>query len=219
MGKGVYEKGVFSLYVSFDYDATKYLEEWKNGFNLASRSLFEATSGKMKFGTIMAANRGRSFTPKVDPKKEADVVIYGPKYTGSRLSCLASSCYNVSPTWPYQNPCLGWAYRYFTLLHEDRWLVWYILHEFSHYALGLYDEYKNQLGYPGGTCCNDNDSSKCIMEVCDSIVTQYCDQEHTQDNQQEFMNHKSCWATIQEKYSDLAGPSALSDYNITWVMG
>jgi hypothetical protein len=218
MGRGNYEKGTFNLYVSFDYDAKRFMDEWRDGFNRASKFLFEATGGKMKFGTITAANRGVPFTKGVDPKKEADIVVYGPKYTGVRLSCLAESCDNVLPTWPYQNPCLGWAYRYFFVLHEDRWQEWYIIHEFSHYAFGLYDEYQNQLGYPGGNCCNLQNANKCIMEVCDSIVNQYCDDEHTPNNLQQVKNNESCWATIRRKYPDISERQSFSDHNITWVV-
>jgi hypothetical protein len=218
MGKGHYNNGTFNLYVSFDYDARNFLEEWRNGFNRASNLLLQATGGKMKFGTITAANRGASFTNKINPKEEADIVIYGPKYTGARLSCLADSCVNISPTWPYQNPCLGWAYKYFTLLHDDRSQEWVIIHEFSHYALGLYDEYKNQAGNPGGTCCHLQNNSKCIMEVCASTVNQYCDLEHTPNNRQEFKNRQSCWATIRGKYPTMSQQPLLPDPTIAWVV-
>ena len=50
MGKGNYANGIFNLYVSFDYDARNYMDEWRNAFNRASKRLLEATGGMMKFG-------------------------------------------------------------------------------------------------------------------------------------------------------------------------
>jgi hypothetical protein len=187
------------------------MDDWELGFNAASKRLLDATYGWMQFGTITVAPFGRNyfFGPN-DIDQVADILVYE---NPPRRSCLAESCGG--------NPGLGQDYRYFTVAHIDHIQPWYILHEFSHYAFCLYDEYIDQMGNVGlGKCCNIKKPAKCIMEMCAATVTQYCDREHTKNNQQEAKNHLSCWSTIKGKYPDILKATAGRPFSehtpITW---
>lgn len=188
---------VFDLHVSFASDVTpEQIEEWRQSWAHASQLLFKATHGQMRFGTISFG-----FNPSCG---FADGWLLGRKgrsYTDGHITGVTGQM---------------------SLMRELRERPYIIVHEFSHYAMLLKDEYDKK---GCGACISYDDSVKthaCIMEwpytfgdqidlkdgtVTPGVVYEYCSPaNHTDCNAEERENHKSCWDQIVSVYPKLTIP-------------
>ena len=157
-GKGDVVGNKVNLSIMFTYRESD-ADAWKPLFDEASRLLFNATNGQLQLGVVRVDNC--SFQ-----KKDADVWIQDNNAgaISSELGLGGTGHIYLSQT--HKNTT-GPAFGQFGLVHE-----------FGHYGLGLYDEYKPappppmfaKLGeqveppIPGYFCVAEHDSIACIMD-------------------------------------------------------
>jgi hypothetical protein len=184
MGKGTYSNGIFDLYLAFCKKAVKKQGACLAKFQEASGLLYQATKQQMQFGKLNILSCNSS---------EADIYIYdGP----------------------------GLCYSYVCGIREDKvWMTlftdeilspqgaWAILHEFGHYALCLYDEYRDALGNQPAHCADPGITHHCVMEFSSRLdVSDFCTaQTHNTMasnliNWQESANKQSCWDHLSKNY-------------------
>lgn len=214
MSRGNYKNGVFDLHVSFASDVTKLeIDEWRQSWEQASRLLYKATHGQMRFGTITyCLNAGCRF---------ADAWLIGWDGRSSTSGNMATPSGQMM------------------LKNQVRARPYVIVHEFSHYALFVKDEYDSD---GKGACIPMEDAwaaRACIMEwpwssgdqiafpegtVTSGRIHEFCCAEnHTRENAEEEVNHMSCWDLIVSRYPDLTVPSTATTFEgqppegITWL--
>lgn len=188
MSRGNYKDGVFNLHVAFASDVTEeQIGEWKRSFAQASRLLFKATHGQMRFGTISYDSDARCAF--------ADAWLLGRKGrsdTNGRIFTVTGQM---------------------NLRRDVRLLPYIIVHEFGHYALDLGDEYE---GTPL-SCIPWADSAKahaCIMQwprqygdrfedgkLTKGVVYNFCSDANRREHADE-----SCWDHIHSRYPNLTIP-------------
>lgn len=128
---------LFDLLVAVEWDATpEYLEELKQGWKKASDYLFDLTDGQMAFGNITIFDHSLKADHKLDGRT-ADYVIkadnticpaHWPPDTVEQEHVVS-----IGPYWTRYGTLPGqWN-------NDDGFRT--LVHEFGHYALGLYDEY------------------------------------------------------------------------------
>ena len=216
MGIARYESGVFRLLVSLrhDADATR-LDEWRRSFQRASQMLFDATLGQHRFGEILVANRSMG-------SAEADCWLM-------ELDGRSGSSHSF-----------GVPNEHCTLFGDERFKPFIILHEFSHYAYDVFDEYTGDGG--PAECIGGTTANACIMEssstegdqlgpdgaLIEGRVKHFCvasNHDPDGDTRQDARRHHSCWESMVERFPDLvmpASPPATGSPgnvpNINWVL-
>jgi hypothetical protein len=216
MGIATYSNGGFRLVVSVRHDATQArLDEWRASFQHASQMLFDATLGQQRFGEILVANRSMGGA-------EADCWLMEP--AGQSVSSHG-----------FARPG-----EHSTLMGDERSHPFIILHEFSHYAYDVFDEYTGDGG--GASCIGGSTANACIMEFSagegDSFaadgslivgrVKHYCvaaNHDPDGDTRQDQRRGHSCWESMVVRFSDLVMPAAPPPTqspgnvpNIRWVV-
>ncbi|MCO6454334.1 MAG: hypothetical protein J5I93_03375 [Pirellulaceae bacterium] len=192
MGDGYFAPAdnTFRLFVSLRFEATEAdLQAWEKSFRQASVLLHKATNGQMRFGRVDVYNN-RAGGDKAD--------AYGSRLIGSANTNLI--------------PGLGIVGGRMNLLAHVPWHPYTIIHEFGHYALGLYDEYEPV----PAQCSGDPDQGVCIMEhgrqhgdrideegnIVLGKVHQFCDAAthriYGPATEQHINNDEACWETIQK---------------------
>lgn len=203
MGVGRYKNGKFDLILSIRHNADETrIEQWERSFRRASEVLYDATDGQMQFGRIYVANNSAG-------SSEADAYLLEEEGTSSSsVNALGSPGFHMN------------------LKSDEKNKPYIVIHEFGHYALGVYDEYTGPDG--SAECTGNSDSGACIMEFAwtlgdqisdDGILTlgtinEFCtDENHDPDGDtnQESIQGESCWQTIKDNYPDVSIPVGLPD--------
>lgn len=143
MGTGTFDPatGRFNLLLSIRHNAgSDRLDEWQAAFQQASELLFDATDEQHQFGDIYVCNGS----------------------TGGHIAdaWLDDSSEEEASSGGY--PGLGQEGTHQTFHSIHRFRPFVILHEFGHYAYGLYDEIT--FGDDPGGCTGTIDHEACIME-------------------------------------------------------
>lgn len=200
MGLGRYQGGKFDLVLSLRHaaDAARILE-WERSFRRASEILYDATDGQMQFGRLYVANNSRG-------SAEADCFLLEPDGTS----------FTTVPI-----PGLGTADLHTILMGDERRKPFIVIHEFAHYAYGVWDEYEDPT-----QCTNDTTTGACIMEwgwgqgdqlaadgtLIPGVISEFCvpdNHDPDEGTEQEAMNGESCWETMVGQFPDLTMPAAL----------
>ena len=132
-----------------------------------------------------------------------------------------------------------------TLFGDERFKPFVLLHEFGHYAYGVYDEYSGPSADDGLSCVGGSTSDACIMETAwdegDRFgnaaaggtlvlgrVSEFCvasNHDPNRDTYQSTINHQSCWETMVAAFPGLSLPSGTPTANapsgagtITWTL-
>ena len=204
-GSGRYDADaeVFNLIVSLDWEASApQIQEIEDRFTQASELLYDVTDGAMRFGkvTIFDEGVGREF---------ADISInWG---SGGAVGPPGPGVFGVSA----QLFSTGEIYVDPKEQEDDTWQT--IVHEFSHYAFGIKDEYKGPGPMPGTTvwseCSPPPSTSGCIMDNYKDprwqMVSEFCwhdNHDPDGDSGQEFIWGQSCWDTIDDFYPTISAP-------------
>ena len=120
-GSGYIEDGKLNVSVMFTYRETD-IDSWRPLFEEASRLLFNTTNGQLQLGTIRVTNCGYD-------NENADIWILSDN-SGAFANPLGLS---------------GDGHVYISQTHRsvtsDVFGPFGLVHEFGHYAMGLYDEY------------------------------------------------------------------------------
>lgn len=203
MGIGRYKNGKFDLVLSLRHNAdADRITQWERSFRRASEILYDATDGQMQFGRLYIANNSAG-------SDEADAWLLEEEgISSSSVLKLGDSGFHMN------------------LKADEKNKPYIIIHEFGHYALGLYDEYIGPSG--SAECTGDADSGACIMEfgwwngdqidddgvLTEGTVNEFCtsvDHDPDGDTYQEDIHGESCWETIKDNYSDITVPAGLPD--------
>jgi len=209
MGNGNLSAGKFNLILSIRHNANATrLNEWQASFERASRLLFDATDGQHQFGTIYVCNNSTG-------GRNADGWLLEPD--GTSMSATDA---------------LGNETAHMTLMGDERFKPFVIIHEFGHYGYGLYDEYQELHG-PNGSevCLGGTTANACIMEagwwdgdrfgnaanggsLVLGRVSKFCTPSNhesgndpAKDTEQQAIHGESCWETMEDKYPDLTVPA------------
>lgn len=201
MGLGRYSNGLFRLILSLRHDAdAARLDEWRLSFQHASQMLFDATDGQHRFSEILVANNSRGGA-------EADCwLLEDPGQSGSshRFGTVGEHC---------------------TLMADERFKPFIVLHEFSHYAYDVFDEYAGPSG--NAECIGGSVSNACIMEssfmdgdrfgnnggggaLVPGRVREYCvasNHDPDGDTRQHARRGHSCWESMVVRFPDLVAPT------------
>jgi hypothetical protein len=200
MGLGRYQSGKFDLVLSVRHaaDAARILE-WEQSFRRASEILYDATDGQMQFGRVYVANNSRG-------SAEADCFLME----------LDGGSFTTVPI-----PGLGAVDLHAVLMGDERRKPFIVIHEFAHYAFGVWDEYEDAT-----QCTNDTATGACIMEwgwpqgdqlaadgtLIPGVISEFCvPDNHDPDlgTEQQAQNGESCWETMVDQFADLTIPAAL----------
>lgn len=198
MGNGSFDGTRFSLFASFDFDASAAeIQQWRAVLNAASQSLYFATNGQMHIGKIIYSNHRAGVSI-------ADLL----------LTNFAGSSGTTGPIVP-QTPGNQAILRSDELAHPG-----VILHELGHYLFSLKEEYKfaeNGTTRPGSCGNGPPSEAACIMQfsgkgdVLDLAtgaitlgqIRHFCCQaNHTGQNNQQVAHHQSCWQTIISRWGN-----------------
>lgn len=200
MGLGRYQAGKFDLVLSLRHNANAArILEWEQSFRRASEILYDATDGQMQFGRLFVANNSRG-------SAEADCFLM--EADGSSFTTVPI-------------PGLGTADLHAILMGDERRKPFIVIHEFAHYAYGVWDEYEDIT-----QCTNDTSTGACIMEwgwpegdqlaadgtLIPGLISEFCvPDNHDPDlgTEQHLMNGESCWETMVDDFPDLTMPAAL----------
>lgn len=220
MGIARFKNGVFRLVVSVRHNAdAARLNEWRASFQHASQMLFDATLGQHRFGEILVANRSMGSAEADCWLMEAD----GPSGSSHGFAQLG---------------------EHSTLMADERFRPFIILHEFSHYAYDTFDEYAGPAG-PGAECIGGSTATACIMEsgfsagdrfgssgtggpLVEGRIRHFCvasNHDPDGDTRQEARRGHSCWESMSVRFPDLVVPSTPPATgspghvpNISWVI-
>ena len=124
---------LFNLVVSVEWDATEdYLVDLQLGLERAADYLYDVTDGQMTFGQVAIYDNAEHWTD-ADIQISAKNIVRPHAYIGGLTDADASHVIRLGRFWDGNSGNQGaWSAPagYRTLVHE-----------FGHYALGLYDEY------------------------------------------------------------------------------
>lgn len=221
MGLGRYSNGRFRLLLSVRHTADAIrLDEWRLSFQHASQMLFDATDGQHRFSHILVANNSRGGA-------EADCWLLedpGPSASSHKFGRAGEHC---------------------TLMADERFRPFIILHEFSHYAYDVFDEYTNAPGDADAECIGGSTSNACIMEssamdgdrfgnngeggpLVQGRVREYCvasNHDPDGDTRQHVRRGHSCWESMVVRFPDLVAPTDIPSSsspgtvpNINWIV-
>jgi hypothetical protein len=216
VGLGRYHDGKFDLVLSLRHNAdAARIEEWERSFRHASEILYDATDGQMQFGRVFVANNSRGTA-------EADGFLMEAEGTS----------FTTPPI-----PGLGTDGLHVVLMGDERRKPFIVIHEFAHYAFGVWDEYEDPT-----QCTNDTSTNACVMEwgwsqgdqltadgtLIPGVISKFCTPDnHDPDGgtEQEAMNGESCWETLVDNYPDVTmpmglpgGPEPGGHEDIDWVV-
>lgn len=205
MGTGRYKDGKFDLILSIRHDAddTRILQ-WERSFRRASEILFDATEGQMQFGKLFVGKNSVG-------SQEADMWLMNEEGTSSTQVVYS----------------LGDSGVHITLKSDEKNKPFVIIHEFGHYALGLFDEYKGPTGV-SAECTGSTEQGACIMEhgywdgdqisddgvLTEGPINEFCTADNhdpDEDTIQESEHGESCWETIGGYYPDIEVPASVPD--------
>lgn len=200
MGIGRYKEGKFDLVLSVRHNAdAARLALWEASFRRASELLYDATDGQMQLGRVYCANDSRG-------SAQADAYLMEPD----------GGSFTTTPI-----PGLGTTNLHCVLQGDERKKPFIVLHEFAHYAFGVWDEYEDPT-----QCTNDTSTGACVMEwgwtqgdqlqddgtLIPGLISEFCTVgNHDPDGgtEQEALNGESCWETIVGAFPDVALPAGL----------
>lgn len=202
MGIGRLVGNRFNLIVSLRHNAdAARLGEWRTSFERASQLLLDATDGQHQFGTIFVCNNSSG-------GRNADTWLLDPD--GRSFSNVRG---------------LGSETAHMTLYGDERFKPFIVIHEFGHYAYGVYDEYTGSSG--AAECIGGTTSDACIMEagwgdgdrfgntatggaLVLGRVSEFCvagNHDPDGDTDQDSINGQSCWETMVATFPGLVGPA------------
>jgi uncharacterized protein YegL len=243
MGKGTFDLGTrkFNLILSVRYSKSSFndddtlwledLEQWRLDFQRASELLYDATDGKHQLGDILVCTDSMG-------DQIADAYLMFTNGT-SESSVLVSG--------------LGTLNVQMLIGHDDNIHPIIIVHEMGHYIYGLRNENTcighDSAGLPKSSACimeatyQDGDQffpktpttpahfepsgNQQISEFCLPIKAQPYTNMHTTNNEQDHVNHASCWQTMASQYNssliiptvaEEAEPNAPPADQIKWVV-
>ena len=199
----------FDLILSVRYNASSNdLAQWQKAFQRASELLYDATDGKHQLGTVQVClnNQGDD---------AADAFLTGTPGI-SHAGAIVQ---------------LGTPRIHMTINNDEMFKPLVIVHELGHYIYGLRDEYNGPGGGGVGSCLGHTgstpNSNACIMEAQSTdgdqfnattgmwspgAISEFCSiNTHTQNNEQQSANLKSCWETMATG-AKLSGGSFSSGY-------
>lgn len=200
MGLGRHQGGKFDLVLSVRHNANAArILEWEQSFRRASEILYDATDGQMQFGRLYVANNSRG-------SAEADCFLME----------LDGGSFTTVPI-----PGLGTVDLHTILMGDERRKPFIVIHEFAHYAYGVWDEYEDAT-----RCTNDTGTGACIMEwgagqgdqlaadgtLIPGLISEFCvpdNHDPDEGTEQHAMNGESCWETMVGAFPDLTMPAAL----------
>ena len=222
MGIGRLQSDRFTLFVSLRHDAdAARMEQWRASFQRFSDLLFDATDGQHQIGTVFVCNNSTG-------GRNADAWL------------LKDDGRSNSPC-----PGLGRGSVHQTLFADERFKPFVLLHEFGHYAYGVFDEYCGTTADDGLSCIGGSTSDACIMETAwnegdrfgdngnggplvPGRVSEFCvpgNHDPNNDTYQSTKNHESCWQTMVAAFPGLSLPSGTPTANppagagsITWTI-
>ena len=204
----------FNMLASLDWDATTdYIDSihgLAQGFRNANDYLYDASDGQMYFENVRICDQ-EQYWHDADYRFFASTEIHprantgGLRETGERML--------FGRYWNRQTSGSGWwisAPGFRTLIHE-----------FGHYGLKLYDEYFYRDGLFNH---NKNENTQCTAqrtanppESAASLMdeqysaTEFCSDlptdPHVHDTEQHQKHGKSCWGTIDDRFSDSQNPT------------
>jgi Mg-chelatase subunit ChlD len=207
-GTGDLENGKFDISISVRFDATDaQLTEFENTFEAASQLLYDATDGQHQFGEILVCNDSRG-------GRSADIWI---QPGGGRAHAHIEG--------------LGEENEHVTLYAQDDFgdngvantpTGTTIVHEWGHYAYGIYDEY---IGPNGNTAeCQQppyNSMGSLMENFWEREISEFCvasnhdvDDPTTPQNEanttdQEAQRGESSWETMTSTFPSLNAPNNL----------
>lgn len=202
MGLARFNNGAFRLIASVRHNADDArLDEWKASFQRASQMLFDATIGQHHFGEILVANNSMGAA-------EADCWLM--EFDGG-----SGSSHHY-----------GQLGEHSTLMADERFRPFIILHEFSHYAYDVFDEYAGSGG--SADCIGGNTANACIMEsswldgdrfgnngaggaLIEGRVKHFCVPENHDpdgDTRQDQRRNQSCWESMVGRFPTLTMPAS-----------
>ncbi len=131
----------WNLAVASEIASEAFLEKLRRGFLEASRQLYDATDGQMKFGAVAIDSDVRQGTPRWT---QADMLVYSAGHSRAQTETLTSLSFSA-----IRHP--GNLHMHFgpdcyTSAPDTPKYAYAIVHEFCHYALGMFDEYENGQG-------------------------------------------------------------------------
>jgi hypothetical protein len=204
----------FKLILSLRHGDLLQLSQWEDAFEQASELLHSATDEQHQFGEIHVATHGTG-------GRNADAWLM-PGSGDSRPGAIPGL---VNPDETIHQ----------TLYADGRTRpVSVILHEFGHYAYGLYEEYSDLSGAVGSAACLGSGANGCIMEATTEEPSSFCtaanhDLEDStsgliaNDTEQELWHGMSCREYMESAHSEFAfyptlasGPSTTHE-TPTWI--
>lgn len=220
MGLGRYANGLFRLVLSVRHNAdAARLEEWRRSFQHASQMLFDATDGQHRFSEVLVANNSRG---------------------GAEGDCWLMEDEGASSS----SHRFGRAGFFCQLWADERFKPFIVLHEFSHYAYDVFDEYE-AVGGADAECIGGSTSNACIMEsswrdgdrfgnnadggpLVRGRVREYChagNHDPDGDTRQHTRRGHSCWESMVARPFDLVMPAGAPSStspgivpNLNWVV-
>ena len=210
---------LFNLAVSVEWNATPdYLQDMVLALQRASDYLFDATDGQMAFGQVAIYDNGREWSnADIQVLTRNEVVPIGD-YDGL-LSPNLSLVIRLGRHWDRARGQGRWS-------AQDGYRT--IIHEFGHYAFGLYDSYEQYVYDDDGNILGSNEDTGCTTkEVADTDPSMHATLMDTQYAATEFSDrqlvpdlwtaqceltvqwqthHLSDWEMILARFGDLSQP-------------
>ena len=212
MGKNPKLKDIYglSLLISFDWDATyNYLRDFAGGLKKASAYLFDVTDGYLYIKSVTLCDNKHYWN-------SADIRVYQSNVhpNTDEAGGIKDQSKHINLPHNWDGKSYPWGYSW---THKEGYRT--IVHELGHYALFLYDEYKDADGkeYPR---VHDDATGYDIPQGPHSFMNfQYKYSEMTSEynythwsppsgyktTMQRYINQESCWETFFRMYNSLNG--------------
>lgn len=212
---------LFNLVVSIEWDATvAYTEQVSQAVRLASDYLYDVSDGQMALGRVTIADNG-DFWEDADVQISLHNRMVPHAYVGGIVAQDRAQVIRVGRHWDGDSGAQGaWD-----LPNGFRTLI----HEFGHYALHLYDEYRGYTYDDDGaisgeqnTFCTDEEpwSGGSPSPLASIMEYQYTRSELADQGlpdvlwsdwceltaQWQLNNHESDWETVTRHYTDTVSP-------------
>lgn len=202
MGIGRLVGDHFDIIVSLRHNAAQgRVDEWEASFAQASQLLWDATDGQHRLGTVWVCNNSSG-------GRNADAWLLEPD--GRSVSAISG---------------LGSETAHMTLYGDERFKPFIIIHEFGHYAYGVFDEYEGSAG--PAECIGGTTSDACIMEtgwgdgdrfgntatggaLVSGRVSEFCvagNHDPDNDTYQDEQRGGACWPTMVATFPGLTAPA------------